>query len=100
MGCLEFLAEVLSLLDRLTTPGRTLYMLNCGNANAPEIVGGHPRLHEATIRRAMDALALDYQPMTDMRASAQYRLLTAQNLLLRYLHDVNGLPTNLHEVTA
>jgi len=35
-----------------------------------------------------------------MRASAQYRLLTAQNLLLRYLHDVNGLPTNLHEVTA
>ena len=55
---------------------------------------------EATIRRAMDALALDYQPMTDMRASAQYRLLTAQNLLLRYLHDVNGLPTNLHEVTA
>jgi len=55
---------------------------------------------EATIRRAMDALALDYQPMTDMRASAQYRLLTAQNLLLRYLHDLNGLPTNLHEVTA
>ena len=55
---------------------------------------------EATIRRAMDALALDYQPMTDMRASAQYRLLTAQNLLLRYLHDVNGLPTTLHEVTA
>ena len=53
---IEFLAEVLALLGRLTTPGRTFYLLNCGNANAPEIVGGHPRLREATIRRELGGL--------------------------------------------
>ena len=55
---------------------------------------------ETSIRRAMIALPMDFQPLTDMRASAQYRLLTAQNLLLRYLYEMNGVPTNLHEVTA
>ena len=48
----------------------------------------------------MKALPMDFQPLTDMRASAQYRLLTAQNLLLRYLYEMNGVPTDLHEVTA
>ena len=55
---------------------------------------------ETSIRRAMKALPMDFQPLTDMRASAQYRLLTAQNLLLRYLYEMNGVPTDLHEVTA
>jgi xanthine dehydrogenase small subunit len=31
----------------------------------------------------MDALAEDFQPLTDMRASAAYRMRAAQNLLLR-----------------
>ena len=38
---------------------------------------------EATFRRAMAALAEDYQPISDMRASAAYRLKVAQNLLLK-----------------
>jgi xanthine dehydrogenase small subunit len=38
---------------------------------------------EATMRAAMQALAQDYTPLTDMRASAAYRLRTAQNLLRR-----------------
>ncbi len=38
---------------------------------------------EATARDAMAALARDYQPLSDMRASAAYRLRAAQNLLLR-----------------
>ncbi|MEM6897334.1 MAG: xanthine dehydrogenase small subunit [Pseudomonadota bacterium] len=43
---------------------------------------------EATVRRAMSALAEDFAPMSDMRASAGYRLKTAQNMLLRaYLED-------------
>ncbi len=54
----------------------------------------------ATLRRAIDAVPMDFQPLSDMRASAQYRLLTAQNMLLRYLHEANGVATDLHAVTA
>jgi len=39
---------------------------------------------EAQVRAAMAALAQDYAPLSDMRASAAYRLRTAQNLLYRY----------------
>ena len=38
---------------------------------------------EATLRAAQQALADDFQPLTDMRASADYRLQVAQNLLRR-----------------
>jgi xanthine dehydrogenase small subunit len=40
--------------------------------------------NEATARRAMTALASDFAPLTDMRASAAYRAATAQNLLYRF----------------
>ena len=40
--------------------------------------------NEATARAAMTALASDYTPLTDMRASADYRRQTAQNLLYRF----------------
>jgi xanthine dehydrogenase small subunit len=39
---------------------------------------------EATLRAAQAALAVDFKPLTDMRASAGYRLRVAQNLLRRY----------------
>jgi xanthine dehydrogenase small subunit len=39
---------------------------------------------EATVRAAQQALAQDFQPLSDMRASAAYRLQVAQNLLLRF----------------
>ena len=38
---------------------------------------------EATLERGRAALAVDYRPLDDMRASAAYRLLAAQNLLTR-----------------
>ena len=38
---------------------------------------------EATVQAAMAALAQDFSPLTDQRASAAYRLQVAQNLLLR-----------------
>ena len=53
---------------------------------------------EATVAAAIPAFALDFQPLSDMRASADYRLLTAQNLLRRYFHDLNGIPVNVLEV--
>jgi xanthine dehydrogenase small subunit len=40
--------------------------------------------HEATARAAMQALARDYAPLSDMRATDEYRLQTAQNLLYRF----------------
>jgi xanthine dehydrogenase small subunit len=39
---------------------------------------------EARVRAAMAALAQDFAPLSDMRASAGYRQRTAQNLLYRY----------------
>jgi xanthine dehydrogenase small subunit len=39
---------------------------------------------EATLNQAMQLLAQDYQPLSDMRASDAYRMKTAQNLLRRY----------------
>jgi xanthine dehydrogenase small subunit len=40
--------------------------------------------NEAGARTAMAALAQDFQPLSDMRASAAYRLQAAQNMLRRY----------------
>ena len=42
----------------------------------------------ATVQAAQTAFAADFQPLTDMRASAAYRLTAAANLLIRYFHDL------------
>lgn len=54
----------------------------------------------ATIAAAMEAMAQDYAPLTDMRASAAYRMKTAQNMLRRYFHDLAGVPVSVLEVEA
>jgi xanthine dehydrogenase small subunit len=46
-----------------------------------------------TIEAAVAALARDFTPLDDMRASARYRLLTAQNLLRRFHHETTGSAT-------
>ena len=46
--------------------------------------------NEASVRAAMDAITQDYQPMTDMRATATYRMQIAQNLLLRFWLETSG----------
>jgi xanthine dehydrogenase small subunit len=46
----------------------------------------------------MPAFAQDFTPLSDMRASAAYRLETAANLLRRYFHDLNGRPVSVLEV--
>ena len=46
----------------------------------------------------LPAFATDFQPLTDMRASATYRMMTAQNLLTRYFHDLAGTKVNVLEV--
>lgn len=54
---------------------------------------------EAVVDAAAEAMAGDFAPLTDMRASADYRMLTAQNLLRRYFHDLNGVGVSVLEVT-
>ncbi|NYT66528.1 xanthine dehydrogenase small subunit [Alcaligenaceae bacterium] len=46
--------------------------------------------NEASVQKAMLAMAEDYQPMTDMRASSNYRLKAAQNLLYRFYLESTG----------
>ncbi|WP_380053697.1 xanthine dehydrogenase small subunit [Falsihalocynthiibacter sp. SS001] len=53
-----------------------------------------------TIKAAQAQFPEDYTPLSDARASADYRLQAAQNMLLRAFHDVNGTATDLHEVTV
>jgi xanthine dehydrogenase small subunit len=60
---------------------------------------GQP-FNEATMRTAMTALATDFQPLSDVRATAAYRLQTAQNMLLRYLFEATGTATKLTEVSS
>lgn len=45
---------------------------------------------EATVEQAIHALGQDFSPLSDMRASAEYRLQVAGNLLKRFYHEVNG----------
>jgi xanthine dehydrogenase small subunit len=54
----------------------------------------------ATVSAAKDAMAQDYQPLSDMRASAEYRLIAAQNMLTRYFHDLAGVPVSVLEVSS
>ena len=51
-------------------------------AQAEAAIVGQPWT-EGTVRAAQQALARDFSPMTDMRASSAYRLQVAQNLLQR-----------------
>lgn len=44
----------------------------------------------ASLTAALPLFDTDFQPLSDMRASAQYRLKVAKNLLIRYLHDLSG----------
>jgi len=53
----------------------------------------------ASIERAVQALAEDFAPLSDFRASREYRLLTAQNLL-RKCHLETTQPTLATRVTA
>ncbi len=54
---------------------------------------------EEVVRAALPGFAEDFTPMSDMRASASYRLQAAQNMLLRAFHDSQGTATRLLEVT-
>jgi xanthine dehydrogenase small subunit len=55
------------------------------------------------VERAAAALAHDYTPLTDMRASAAYRLSVARNLLRKFHLETSGAlgraPSRLYDLT-
>ncbi|WP_066456055.1 xanthine dehydrogenase small subunit [Castellaniella caeni] len=56
---------------------------------------------EAHVRAAMQAIGQDFKPLTDMRASSEYRLLASRNLLYRfYLETAPGAPLATHQVNT
>jgi xanthine dehydrogenase small subunit len=63
--------------------------------SAEQALIGQPWVAE-TVNQAMSAMQQDYTPLTDWRASADYRMLAAQNLLQRfYLETSSAEPVRL-----
>ncbi len=54
----------------------------------------------ATIEAALAAFPADFQPISDMRASAEYRMLAAQNLLRRFHLETTGSGVRLAREVA
>jgi xanthine dehydrogenase small subunit len=54
----------------------------------------------ATIARVEPAFAADFTPLTDWRASADYRLIVAKNLLRRFYLEATGEPARLQREVA
>ena len=46
--------------------------------------------NRASVERTAAALAQDFTPISDMRASADIRLKATRNLLLRFFHETQG----------
>jgi len=69
----------------------------CRAVRAEAALSGQP-VTEATIAAAMTALAQHYTPLSDMRASAAYRMQSAQNMLLRAYHSLQGTQTDVTQV--
>lgn len=68
-------------------------------ANAEAALIGQPWSWD-TIQAARAALAEDYQPLSDWRASAEYRMLTAQNLMIRFFLETCGAPARIERHPA
>jgi xanthine dehydrogenase small subunit len=72
---------------RMACGGMAATIKRAANCEAA-IVG--QQWNEATIASASQALADDFEPISDMRASAAYRLRATQNLLRRFYLETRG----------
>ena len=61
----------------------------CRAPHCEKALAGKPWT-EKSIAQAMEALATDFAPISDMRASAEYRLRVAQNFLRRLFLETQG----------
>ncbi|WP_138468290.1 xanthine dehydrogenase small subunit [Poseidonocella sp. HB161398] len=53
-----------------------------------------------TATAAAAQMGRDFEPLTDMRASSAYRLKAAENMVIRYFHEDQGVAANVLEVSA
>ena len=92
----------LTLDDGIVTAARIAFggmAVTPKRASACEtVLIGNP-FDSASVERACRALAEDFTPLSDFRASKEYRLLTAQNLLRKYALELQ-IPTFDTRVTA
>jgi xanthine dehydrogenase small subunit len=72
---------------RMACGGLAATIRRAGNCEAA--INGKP-WSEKTIAAGAQALAQDFEPITDMRASRDYRLKAAQNLLRRFYLETRG----------
>jgi len=97
-GCLS-----LTVTDNIIQTARIAFGGMAGTpARAPKTEAaliGQP-FTQATMHAAQPMIARDFTPLSDMRASAAYRLQSAQNMLLRYFHDLSGTATDIQEARA
>ncbi|MEO1306710.1 MAG: xanthine dehydrogenase small subunit [Pseudomonadota bacterium] len=68
-------------------------------AKAVETAITHKPWTEATVRTAQVAFEEDFTPLSDMRASAQYRLASAKNMLLRAYWEDQGQSCSVLQIT-
>ncbi|QBX99712.1 xanthine dehydrogenase small subunit [Rhodophyticola sp. CCM32] len=95
-GCFYILAE-----DNIVQTARIAFGGMAGTPKrAPTVEAGliGQPWTEASVQTAMAGFEADYDPMSDMRASAHYRMAAAQNMLLRYFHEDQGVAANVLEV--
>ncbi|GGE40006.1 xanthine dehydrogenase small subunit [Primorskyibacter flagellatus] len=98
LGCFN-----LTVMDGVVTKARIAFG---GMAGIPKrathveaALTGQP-FNGAALDRAAQEWAKDYSPMSDMRASADYRLAAAKNMLRRYWLEGQGTATQVREVRA
>jgi xanthine dehydrogenase small subunit len=97
-GCLSLMLDGQTITAaRLAFGGMAGTPMRARKAEAA--LTGQP-FSEATMRAGMAAMTGDFSPLSDMRASAAYRMRTAQNMLLRYLYDMRGDAVDVQRVTA
>src|SRR6056297_439227 len=68
-------------------------------ANVEALLIGKP-WDEAHVAAAQAGFVDDFSPLSDMRASAAYRLRSAQGMLMRYFLEMSGTAVNVLEVRA
>jgi len=93
----------ITVTDNVVTEARIAFGGMAGTpkraTNVEAALTGNP-WNDATITKAMPEFGQDYTPMTDMRASADYRLHAAQNMLRRYFAEEQGTVASVLEVSA
>ncbi|MGD9916987.1 MAG: xanthine dehydrogenase small subunit [Paenirhodobacter sp.] len=96
-GCFNITVEGSKIATARVAFGGMAGVPKCAAAFEAALIG--QSFTEEAIAAALPALAQDFSPMSDMRASAAYRMQTAQAMALRYLRARLGEPVSVLEMT-